>query len=208
VINKIVGGFACRGCSSSNRKKHLREIQSVNSTSAISWPRRPTIVFINDDFKEVDPTHDDPMVIVVEVDNFTIMKTLVDQGISIDILYWTFKKMRIPETKIQPYDDQIISFSREQVDTRGYIDLYTTFGEDKNLNWTIKIRYLIVEANTSYNILLGRPYLNVLWSFVSTPHLAMKFSFASSDIVMIHVDQKVARESYVTSLRVEPTNKE
>jgi len=66
----------------------------------------PSILFTDDDFKVINPTQDDPIVITVEVDNFTIMKTLLDQGCSVDILYWkTFKKMRNLETKIQPYDD-------------------------------------------------------------------------------------------------------
>jgi len=95
------------------------------------------------------------MVITVDVDNFAIMKTLVDQGSSVEILYWeTFKKIRISETEIQLYNSQIVEFSEEHVDTWWYIDLYTTFGEDKHLRQTIKIRYLIVVSNTSYNILL------------------------------------------------------
>jgi len=34
----------------------------------------------------------------------------------------------------------------------------------------------------------------------------MKFPSASGDIVIVHVDQKVARKCYVTSLKVDPTN--
>jgi len=65
------------------------------------------------------------MVITITIDNFVVMKTLVAQGSSVDILYWkTFKKLKIPDTEIQPYDDQIVGFSREQVDTRGFVDLY------------------------------------------------------------------------------------
>jgi len=46
------------------------------------------------------------MVISVDIDRFTIRKTLVDQGSSIDILYWkTFKAMRIPEAEMVPYDN-------------------------------------------------------------------------------------------------------
>jgi len=61
----------------------------------------PPILFTYDYFKAIDPTQDDPMVITMEVDNFAIMKALVDQGSSIDILYWkTFKKMRILKTEI------------------------------------------------------------------------------------------------------------
>jgi len=80
------------------------------------------------------------MVITAEIDKFAINKVLVDQGSSVDILYWkTFRKMRIPETEIQPYNEHIVGFSGERVDTRGFINLYTTFGEEGHLSKTIKI---------------------------------------------------------------------
>jgi len=71
--------------------------------------------------------------------------------------------------EILPYDDQIVGFSRERVDTRGFIDLYVKFGEGGLQSRTIKIRYLLVDTNTSYNILLGRPSLNQLSANVFTP---------------------------------------
>ena len=124
--------------------------------NAISFrSRMPPITFTDDDFKGVDYRQGDPMVITVDIDRFTIRKTLVDQGSSVDILYWkTFKVMRIPETEMVSYDDQVVGFSGERVGTKGYIELYTTFGEEKNCK-TIKIRYLVIDANASYNILLG-----------------------------------------------------
>jgi len=45
------------------------------------------------------------MVITVEIEKFAITKVLVDQGSSINILYWkTFNKMRIAKSEIQPYE--------------------------------------------------------------------------------------------------------
>jgi len=71
----------------------------------------PLILFTDDGFKAIDPTQDDPMVIMVDVDNFAIMKTLVDPWSLVDILYWeTFKKIRISATEIQPYGEQIVGF--------------------------------------------------------------------------------------------------
>ena len=41
------------------------------------------------------------MVITVEIENFTVMETLVDQGSLVDILYRkTFKKLKISKTVI------------------------------------------------------------------------------------------------------------
>jgi len=140
----------------------------------------PHITFTDEDFKGVDPSQDEPMVISVDIDNFTIMKTLVDQGSSVDILYWkTFKTMRIPIKEMTPYDDHVVGFSGERVGTKGYIELYTAFSLNK-ANKTLKIRYLVIDANISYNILLGRSSLNKLGAIVSTPHLAMKFPSLST----------------------------
>jgi len=111
--------------------------------------------------------------------------------------------MIIPEAEMVPYDDHVVGFSGERVGTKGYIKLYTTFGQEKSCK-TIKIRYLVINANTSYNILLGRPSHNRLMAIVSTPHLAMKFPSLAGDNLTVHVDQKEARECYVESLKVEP----
>ena len=108
---------------------------------------------------------------------------------------------------MKSYDDHVVSFSDERGGTRGYIKLYTTFGKGE-ASKSFKIRYLVIDANTSYNILLGRPSINKLRVTVSTPHLTMKFPLASGDVLTVHVDQKVARECYAESLRVEPTRQD
>jgi len=46
----------------------------------------PPTLFTDNDFTTVDLAHDDPMVITIEIDKFTITKSLVDQGGSVDIL--------------------------------------------------------------------------------------------------------------------------
>jgi len=71
----------------------------------------PPITFTSDDFKAIDPKQDDPMVITVEIENFAVKKVLVDQGSSVDILYWeTFKKLQTPEQQMSPFVDEIVGF--------------------------------------------------------------------------------------------------
>jgi len=115
--------------------------------------------------------------------------------------------MRIPEEGIVPYDVHVVGFTGEKVGTKGYIELYTTFGKGKNCK-TIRIRYLVIYANTSYNIMFGRSSINRLMTIILTPHLEMKFTSVSGDILTVHVDQKVSQECYVKSLIVEPLRKE
>jgi len=49
----------------------------------------PPITFTDDYFHGVDHQQDDCMVITVELENYAVKKVLIDQGNSVDILYWT-----------------------------------------------------------------------------------------------------------------------
>ncbi|XP_068482612.1 uncharacterized protein [Phaseolus vulgaris] len=198
-INTISGGFSGKE-SSSARKQHWRSIRTINHI----FKKRtlPPMLFTDEDFQDIDPDHDDPMVITVEIAEYAIMKTLVDQGSSVDILFWdTFKRIHLKEEDIVPFREQIIGFSGERVSTKGYIDLMTTFGRGTKTK-TIKIRYLVVDASTSYNVLLGRSSLNELGAIVSTPHLAMKFPTDKGEIATVYVNQRDARECYAIGLKM------
>ncbi|XP_068483323.1 uncharacterized protein [Phaseolus vulgaris] len=198
-INIISGGFSGKE-SSSARKQHWRSIRTINHI----FKRRtlPPMLFTDEDFQEIDPDHDGPMVITVEIAEYAVMKTLVDQGSSVDILFWdTFKRLHLREEDIVPFREQTIGFSGERVNTKGYIDLMTTFGRG-NKTKKIKIRYLVVDASTSYNVLLGRSSLNKLGAIVSTPHLAMKFPTEKGKVATVYVNQKDARECYAAGLKM------
>ncbi|XP_020208608.1 uncharacterized protein LOC109793553 [Cajanus cajan] len=163
------------------------------------------ITFFDRDFHGDNPVQDDPMVISVEMHNYIVKKTLVDQRSSADILYWnTFMQLGIPEESLEPYHEPLVGFSGERVMTRGCIDLYTRFGFDQKSSREIKICYIVVHANTSYNILLGRPSINTLRAIVSTPDLCMKFPSRDGQVITVHADQKTTRECYLSSLKVRP----
>jgi len=147
IINTIFGGFGGGGPSHLARKRHLRAIKSVHMISHRTKRSMPDITFIDRDFKSIDTRQDDSMVIAIEVANCEIRKMLEDQRSSVDVLYWkTFKKMGLDEDAIIPLDER---FSGERVDTRGYVDLHTKFGKTDQRHWTILVRYLIVDVNTS-----------------------------------------------------------
>jgi len=117
-------------------------------------------------------------------------------------MYWkTFNKLEIPLADLTPHNEPIYRFFGERVPTKGYIDLHTTFGEGRQTK-TIPIWYLVLDAHTSYNILLGRPSINTLGAIVSTPHLTMKFPSRQGDIITVHGDQRAARECYMASLKL------
>lgn len=146
------------------------------------------ITFSDEDFHAPDLEQDDPMVITTMIARSQVRKVLVDQGSSTNILYWkTFTQMEISEDAIMPFNEQIVGFAGERVDTRGDVDLRTSLGVDKNAK-ELKVRFLLVDAETLYNVLLGRPCLNAFGAIVSTPHLALKYPSDDGEVHTVRAD--------------------
>ncbi|XP_017441044.1 uncharacterized protein LOC108346478 [Vigna angularis] len=202
-INTISGGFAGGVATSSARKRHLRSLRSVNQAD-VRQRSMPRITFSNKDFHAPDPNQDDPMVIMAVISQYTVAKVLIDQGSSANILYWkTFQQMNLSKDIIASFNEQILGFAGERVDTMGYVNLRTSLGTERGAK-ELKVRFLLVEANTSYNVLLGRPCLNAFGAIVSTPHLTLKDPSNEGRICMVRADQRMARECYVAGLKMEP----
>lgn len=90
--------------------------------------------------------------------------------------------------KIQPHHRPLLGFARERVETRGYVDLMTTFDQGK-LSRTFIVRYFVVDADTSYFTLIGRKTLNELGAIISIVHLKIKFPTLTREVMTIKADQ-------------------
>ena len=65
---------------------------------------------------------------------------------------------------------------------------------------TTEMRFLIVDAPSAYNMLLGRPSLNAIKSIPSVYHMMIKFP-TTSGVGMVRGDQRVARECHSESVK-------
>jgi len=116
-------------------------------------------------------------------------------------MFWsTFNKLRLSPDLLRPYTGCLYGFADNQVEVRGYLELRTTF-TDGAASRTESIRYLVVNANSAYNILLGRPALNRLRVVASTRHMKMKLPDLSGKVIVIQSDQEEARKCYENSLK-------
>ena len=61
-------------------------------------------------------------------------------------------------------------------------------------------RFLVVDAPSAYNMLLGRPSLNAIKAIPSAYHMMIKFP-TTSRVGMVQGDQRVARECYSASMK-------
>ena len=203
-IHVISGGFAGGGESSSARKAHLRSIRSADMGEVQSVSKIPrvdtTITFSDSDLEGCQHPHDDPLVIRAIVANTTVHRVLVDNESSADIIFASaFDKMGIGREKLEPVNTHLRGFSGEKVLPVGSIQLVLTLGEPP-CQATTTARFLIVDAPSAYNMLLGRPSLNAIRAIPSAYHMIIKFP-TMNGVGMVRGDQRVARECYTASMK-------
>ena len=203
-IHVISGGFAGGGESSSTRKAHLCSIRSteIGEIQAVSkLPRLDTsITFSDSDLEGCQHPHDDPLVVRAIVANKTVHRVLIDNDSSADIIFASaFDKMGIERKKLEPVNTHLQGFSGEKVLSLGSIQLVLTLGEPP-CQATTTTRFLIVDAPSAYNMLLGRPSLNAIKAIPSAYHMIIKFPTVHG-VGMVRGDQRVARECYTASMK-------
>ena len=158
-------------------------------------------MFTRADLRDVVPHDNDPVVISVVTAGRRVHRVLVDQGSSADAMFWTtFNKLQLSPDLLRPYTGCLYGFADNAVEVRGNLELRTTF-TDGTASRTESIRYLVVNANSAYNILLGKPALNRLRAVPSTRHMKMKLPDLSGKVIVIMSDQEEARKCYENSLK-------
>ena len=134
------------------------------------------------------------------VDNKTIHRVLVDNGSSADIIFASaFDKMGIRREKLELVNACLRGFSGERVLPLGSVQLVLTLG-DPPCQGTTTVRFLIIDAPSAYNMLLGRPSLNAIRFVPSSYHMVITFPTANG-VGMVRGNQRIARDCYSASMK-------
>ncbi|KAK3013960.1 hypothetical protein RJ639_008506 [Escallonia herrerae] len=208
IINTISGGLAARGSSGRARKAYAREVYITSQPPDKKLKTVPiaAITFFDEDSKDIQTPHDDPLVITVRAGNFDVKRVLIDNGSSTEILFYdAFKKMNIPTDRLRKMDTPLYGFSHHPVAAEGIIALPVAIGTPlAQANFILD--FVMVKVPSAYNAILGQPVLNQLQAVVSTYHLKMKFP-TKHEIGEVKGDQTIARQRYVTSCRPKKAKK-
>ncbi|KAK3037261.1 hypothetical protein RJ639_029673 [Escallonia herrerae] len=190
------------------RKAYAREVYITSQPPDKKSKTVPlaAITFSDEDSKDIQTPHDDPLVITVRAGNFDVKRVLIDNGSSAEILFYdVFKKMNIPTDRLQKMDTPLYGFSNHPVVAEGIIALPVAIGTPPaQANFILD--FVVVKVPSAYNAILGRPALNQLQAVVSTYHLKMKFP-TEHGIGEVKGDQTIARQCYVTSCRPKKAKK-
>ncbi|GAV70344.1 hypothetical protein CFOL_v3_13842, partial [Cephalotus follicularis] len=120
------------------------------------------ITFSEVDYEGVRLSHDDPVVVTLLVELFTMKRILIDSGSSADILYkHAFDQLRIPADQLKPVKTPLVGFAGETIHPLGSINLSVVAGTAP-CQTQVEMTFLVVDTPSPYNAIVGRPGLNLL----------------------------------------------
>jgi len=191
-VNTISGGFSGKECAATQATVEAPRADLVTNVD---------LVLTQADLRDIIPHDNDPMVISLVVAGRRVRHVLVDQGSSADVMFLTtFNRLRLSTDQLKPYARRLYGFAGNEVEVHGYIELSTTFTDNLSSR-TTHIRYLVVDAPSAYNILLGSSALNRLGAVPSTKHMKVKFPSLEGTVITIVSDQGEAKKCYENSLK-------
>ncbi|KAL2235397.1 UNVERIFIED_CONTAM: hypothetical protein Sindi_1271900 [Sesamum indicum] len=142
----------------------------------------------------------DPMVIKMDIANFTVHIVLVDSGSSADTIFKNFlDKMELENAELEPVKSLLVGFGGSQVAPLGMLELPLSMGIEPRRR-TLMVKFLVVDTPFAYNVILRRPGLNAFQAIVSTHHMKMKFPIENG-VGEVLCDQKGARRCYNLSVK-------
>ncbi|GAV66757.1 LOW QUALITY PROTEIN: hypothetical protein CFOL_v3_10267, partial [Cephalotus follicularis] len=120
------------------------------------------ITFLEADYEGVRLPHDDPVVVTLLVELFTMKRILIDSGSSADILYkHAFDQLRIAADQLKPVKTPLVGFAGEMIHPLGSINLSVVAGTAPRQT-QVEMTFLVVDTPSPYNTIVGRPGLNLL----------------------------------------------
>ncbi|XP_074323711.1 uncharacterized protein LOC141660622 [Apium graveolens] len=134
------------------------------------------IYFSYSDYEGLGLDHNLALVVTFNVADNEVNRILVDNGSSANIVFeHTLSRMKLRHLRMDPcLEDPLYGFGNTMIPIWGVIYLSITFGTaPQQISHVIK--FYIISAASSYNMILGSPTITKLIAIPSTIHLKLKF---------------------------------
>ncbi|XP_013650969.2 uncharacterized protein LOC106355595 [Brassica napus] len=198
VIHVISRGSEVSGVSHAAAKKSTRNAKHGLGTTQ---PKRlllgtDEISFTAKEQEKILAPHHDALVISLTVANCWVKRILVDNGSSSNIIFQTaYQDLGLEESTLMRKVTPLIGFSGEVKQTAGEVIL-PVYAEGVNMS----TKFLVVDCQSAYNMILGRPWIHDMGAVPSTLHQMVKFP-TPWGIRIIRGDQENSRSCYQTTLK-------
>ena len=185
-----------------------REIMNIAKISPLEEWQKQTISFTAEEVPEGGEVHDNPLVVKLEInpkpkededdeaeDSWEINRILVDTGSSVNILFYhTYKTMGGRDDDLIPSTYKIYGFNGTANKPKGEVTMQIPL---KGIS--SKISFCVVDVESPYNALIGRPWLHGILGVASTFHQCIKFPHPSG-VGIIKGDWVEGKRCYETEI--------
>ena len=129
-IKTIAGGPISGGSFRSLKKACQRQVNSVHMVPPLKHRRTDQDMSFNEaDARGVKQPHNDPLVIMLNIEGFNTKRILVDNGRSADIIYLhPFQQLKLDPKRLCLFESPLVNFSGDRVYHRGIVTLTVTVG--------------------------------------------------------------------------------
>ena len=108
----------------------VQSVQLTGSIPKMALIGNPIIGFSEEDARRLHHPHDDALVISIRVGDYNMHRVMVDNGSSIDILYYpAFQQMRIDRERLVSTNTPLVGFGGTRVFPLGAVTLSVTVND-------------------------------------------------------------------------------
>ncbi|XP_073138857.1 uncharacterized protein [Henckelia pumila] len=199
IINMISGG------STDGDSNRARKAWSRRESLGVEEGRQgagPIITFGPQDLEGVNLPHNDALLIQARIANYDVRRVFVDSGSSVNVLFQeAFEQMDLQGYELSPVKTALYGFAGHTVQPQGEMLLPITLGsgDEKRMVMT---RFTLVEAPSSYNVILGRPAMNSFKAVASAYHQKIKFPVGDK-VGEVRGDQPSSRKCYAETVKID-----
>ncbi|GKF37326.1 hypothetical protein Tco_0114084, partial [Tanacetum coccineum] len=118
-----------------------------------------------------DDVSDEPLIIKAEVEGYLVRRVFVDQSATVHVMFeHCFCNLpMMVQARLMQTHTELVGFSGEHLLLMGKIGLEVMFGSEGLYRRTM-MKFTVVQASLSYNIILGRTGMRELQAIPSTMH--------------------------------------
>ncbi|XP_028064708.1 uncharacterized protein LOC114267835 [Camellia sinensis] len=174
--------------------EHIREVLSVQpAVKKGKTEEKDVISFPTRDLERIQMPQNDALVVTLHVREFDVKCILIDQGSSVEIMYYdTFKQLKLRDTNLAPVTSPLVGFNSQPEWPMGKIILPVKAG------FVVKqVEFCVLKVPSTYNLILGRGWLHAMQAVASTHHQVMRFPSAMGEIEEIWGDQVMSKQCFV-----------
>ncbi|KAF8111967.1 hypothetical protein N665_0070s0036 [Sinapis alba] len=155
------------------------------------------ITFSENDLTDTYQSHNDPLLVELQIDTCEVTRFLIDTGSSIDLIFrQTLIKMMVDLKDIKPSSRALTGFNGSSTQLLGTIRLNIFVRGVSKL-----VKFSVIDTKTQYNAIMGMPWIHMMKAVPSTYHQCVKFPTREGTIFTLKGNQRLAQNMLISDFK-------